>query len=207
MKALLTIQQDSVTDEYFEEYLNDMFFNTEHFAKICSDRHNKSESIRCSLLNICFKLSGVEQMENYYSWKSEKRVSEFERCIDLFLKEGIRVDCYVENYLTCCTKADMTSNSNIAEIYLRIAIKYSFTRIFDNQKEHFKDFILKKLTRQQYDCVIQEIDEQIAYQTEKMKNDRNLLKQLFVELDMPSKCACEYSFLYESIDYWADRRN
>ena len=40
-----------------------------------------------------------------------------------------------------------------------------------------------------------------------MKNDRNLIKQLFVELDMPSKCASEYSFLYGNIDYWTDRRN
>lgn len=71
-------------------------------------------------------------MENYYSWKSEKRASELERSLDLFIKEGIRVDSYIENYLTCCTKADMTSNPNIADIYLRIAIKYSFLRIFDN---------------------------------------------------------------------------
>jgi len=65
IKSLLGIMQDSISEDAFEDYLNDMFFNTEHFARICCDKHNKhahenNSAIRCLLLNICLKGSDVE---------------------------------------------------------------------------------------------------------------------------------------------------
>jgi hypothetical protein len=65
IKSLLGIMQDSISEDAFEDYLNDMFFNTEHFARICCDKHNKhahenNSAIRCLLLKICLKGSDVE---------------------------------------------------------------------------------------------------------------------------------------------------
>lgn len=42
-------------------------------------------------------------MENYYSWKSEKKVSEFEESVNLFISEGMRIDKYYETFVTCYT--------------------------------------------------------------------------------------------------------
>lgn len=42
-------------------------------------------------------------MENYYSWKNENKVGQFESVIDMFLQEGMRIDLYFDSYITGCT--------------------------------------------------------------------------------------------------------
>lgn len=146
-------------------------------------------------------------MENYFSWKTEKKVGEFEKTLDLFIKTGMRIDNYVENYLTCCTDVEIAHNQNIPEMYLRIAVKYSFARVYNNANEHFLDSPMKKLTKKQYDLAVLEIEEQIKIQSDKMRGDKTMMKQQILELDLINSCSSDYSFLYWRILYWMNSRN
>lgn len=69
-------------------------------------------------------------MENHFHWKSDSKLKRFEDAMDLFLNESMKIDAYFESFITCCT--ENIAKSGARNRYIRLIIKYSFSRIFYN---------------------------------------------------------------------------
>ncbi|KAL4431858.1 hypothetical protein ABPG74_012670 [Tetrahymena malaccensis] len=199
-KVYLKLIEENISSENYEEYLNNLFFNIEDLVQYCAEKRNEEgeNTVSCLLLNICFKSSNIEQMENYFNWKVENKVAKFEQCIDLFLKQGIQIYPYFDNFITCFTEKILNSNENLRGIYTRMIVKYNFCRLFDNSNAQ----VQLKLKKEGYDISILELRNQIEFQIKNSMQEKNMLKKYFRELNLKQNVDKEYSFLYKRIIFW-----
>ncbi|EAR83836.2 HECT domain ubiquitin transferase (macronuclear) [Tetrahymena thermophila SB210] len=200
IKVYLKLIEENISSENYEEYLNNLFFNIEDLVQYCAEKRNEEgeNTVSCLLLNLCFKSSNIEQMENYFNWKVENKVAKFEQCIDLFLKQGIQVYPYFDNFITCFTEKILNQNENLRGIYTRMIVKYNFCRLFDNSNSQ----VQLKLKKEGYDISIIELKNQIEFQIKNAIQEKNMLKKYFRELNLKEIVDQEYSFLYKRIIFW-----
>ncbi|KAL4469176.1 hypothetical protein ABPG72_008916 [Tetrahymena utriculariae] len=200
IKVYLKLIEENISAENYEEYLNNLFFNIEDLVSYCAEKRNEESenTVSCLVLNLCFKSSNIEQMENYFNWKVENKVTKFEQCIDLFLKQGIQIYPYFDNFITCFTEKILNSNENIRGIYTRMIVKYNFCRLFDNSNSQ----VQLKLKKEGYDISILELRNQIQFQIENSNKEKDMLKKYFRELNLKQNVDKEYSFLYKRIIFW-----
>lgn len=83
-------------------------------------------------------------MENYFNFKNENKLILFEHCIDLFLKEGIQINEYFDNFVTCFTDKILNSSETLRKIYTRMIVKYNFSKIFDNSNSQVQLKLLEE---------------------------------------------------------------